>query len=173
MPNVIVTHKLTKLYGGRPVVDSLDLRVPQGTVYGFLGRNGAGKSTTIKMLLGMVHSDRGTAEIFGEEVTRLRPETRARIAYLAEGHPLYRWMAIGQMASFTRAFCPRWKQPLLEQVLDHFALSKRAKIGRLSAGQRAQVSLALAVAADHRNCWCSTIPRSGSTQWCAATSSNR
>jgi ABC-2 type transport system ATP-binding protein len=148
MPDVIVTQRLTKYYDRRAVVDNLDLRVPQGTVYGLLGRNGAGKSTAIKMLLGMVHPDFGGAEVFGEEAGRLRPETRSRIAYLAEGHPLYRWMTIGEAVRFTRAFYPAWNNSLLEQILDHFGLSPRAKIKRLSKGERAQVSLALAVSAD-------------------------
>ena len=100
------------------------------------------------MLLGMVHPDFGHAELFGEDSFHLRPETRSRIAYLAEGHPLYRWMTIGQAVRFTRAFYPRWNDALLEQILDHFGLSTRAKIRRLSGGERAQVSLALAVASD-------------------------
>lgn len=148
MTDVIVTHRLTKFYGARPVVHALDLRVPRGCVYGFLGRNGAGKSTAIKMLMGMVEPSCGGAELFGEEAGRLRPETRARIAYLAEGHPLYRWMSVGDAVRFTRSFYPTWNQKLLDQILDHFELARRAKIGRLSNGQRAQVSLALAVAPD-------------------------
>ncbi len=146
MADVIATHRLTKYYDGRPAVDALDLRVPQGSVYGLLGRNGAGKSTAIKMLLGMVHPDSGRAELFGEDCGRLRPETRSRIAYLAEGHPLYRWMTVGEAVRFARAFHPTWNDKLLEQILDHFELSRRAKIRRLSNGQRAQVSLAIAVA---------------------------
>lgn len=148
MSDAIVTRSLTKYYGGRAVVQSLDLRVPQGCVYGFLGRNGAGKSTTIKMLTGMVHADSGQAFLLGEEVSQLSPGTRARIAYLAEGHPLYRWMSVDEMARFARAFYPAWNDTLLEQILDHFRLPRRGKIRRLSNGQRAQLSLALAVAPD-------------------------
>jgi ABC-2 type transport system ATP-binding protein len=150
MADVIVTHRLTKYYDAQCVVDGLDLRVAQGTVYGLLGRNGAGKSTTIKMLLGMVHPSYGRAEVLGEDSAQLRPETRARIAYLAEGHPLYRWMTIGQAVCFNRAFyqSERWNQRLLEQILDHFELSPKRKIRRLSRGQQAQVALALAVATD-------------------------
>jgi ABC-2 type transport system ATP-binding protein len=145
MGDVIVTAGLTKYYDGRPVVHALDLHVPQGCVYGFLGRNGAGKTTTIKMLLGMVHPDVGRAELFGEEATELTPETKARIAYLAEGHPLYKWMSVGQAVKFTRSFYPTWNDELAGRILDHFGLSPKAKIGKLSNGQRAQVSLALAV----------------------------
>jgi ABC-2 type transport system ATP-binding protein len=148
MPDVIATHRLTKYYDRRPVVNNLELRVPQGSVYGLLGRNGTGKTTTIKMLLGMVHPDFGRSELLGEDSFHLRPETRSKIAYLAEGHPLYRWMSIGQAVRFARAFYPRWNDALLEQILDHFGLSTRARIKRLSGGERAQVSLALAVASD-------------------------
>ena len=115
------------------------LRVAQGLVYGLLGRNGAGKSTLIKMLLGMVHPDYGLAEVFGEEALDLRPETRARIAYLAEGHPLYQWMTVGQAVRFARAFYRNWNGDLLEQILDHFELSRRAKDPAALHGQRAQV----------------------------------
>jgi ABC-2 type transport system ATP-binding protein len=148
MPDMIVTHRLTKYYDRRRVVDALDLHVAQGRVYGLLGRNGAGKSTVIKMLLGMVHPDYGRAEVLGEDALQLRPATRARIAYLAEGHPLYRWMTVGEAVRFARAFYPNWNGRLLDQILDHFQLSPRARIRRLSNGERAQVSLALAVAAD-------------------------
>lgn len=148
MSDVIVTRRLTKHYGPKCVVDSLNLRVSQGTVYGFLGRNAAGKSTAIKMMLGMVKPSFGRVELFGENAQELPPETRSRIAYLAEGHPLYRWMTVGDAVRFTRAFYPTWNDELLEQILDHFELARRAKIRRLSGGQRAQVSLALAVAPD-------------------------
>jgi ABC-2 type transport system ATP-binding protein len=148
MPDVIVTDRLTKYYGAHCAVDGLNLRVAQGSVYGLLGRNGAGKTTAIKMLLGMAQPSYGRAEVLGEDSLSLRPETRARIAYLAEGHPLYRWMTIGQAVRFTRPFYAQWNQHLLEQILDHFELSQRRRIGRLSRGQQAQVALALAVATD-------------------------
>lgn len=148
MDHVIETRKLTKYYGSKCVVDGLDLRVPRGSVYGFLGRNGTGKSTTIRMLLGLVHPTRGSAAVLGEDSADLSPEARRRIAYLAEGHPIYRWMSVRDAVLFTRAFYPQWNQTLLDQILDHFELSPRQKIRRLSNGQRAQVSLALAVASD-------------------------
>jgi ABC-2 type transport system ATP-binding protein len=148
MNDAIVTSGLTKYYGTRCVVNSLDLRVPQGSVYGLLGRNGSGKSTTIKMLLGFVKPDRGSAELLGENIDALAPSTRARIAYIAEGHPFLRWMTVGEAVRFTRSFYSHWNGELLDQILDHFALPRRAKIRRLSNGQRAQVSLALAVAPD-------------------------
>lgn len=144
----IETRGLTKYYGGRPVVHALDLKVPAGTVYGFLGRNGAGKSTTIRMLTGMVAPDFGEARVLGEPAAELAPATRARIAYIAENHPLYGWMTIDGIEAFTRPFYEKWNRPLFEQIVDHFELPREKKLRKLSNGQRAQVSLALAVAPD-------------------------
>src|SRR5262252_2367970 len=99
--DAIRTDRLTKYYGGRKVVEDLCLRVPEGCVYGLLGRNGAGKSTTLKMLVGLVHPDHGHFELLGEDGAALSTRTRGRIAYLAEGHPLYGWMTVGQAVAFT------------------------------------------------------------------------
>ncbi len=148
MEDAIVIDGLTKYYDDRPVVNQLRLRVPTGCVYGLLGRNGAGKSTLIKMLLGLVHGDLGSARLLGAETPELPPEIRARIAYLAEGHPLYGWMTVAQAVRFTRGFYPVWRERFLAGILDHFGISPKAKIRRLSNGQRAQVSLALALAPD-------------------------
>ena len=148
MEDAIRTDRLTKSYGRRKVVDQLDLRVPPGCVYGLLGRNGAGKSTTLKMLAGMVRPDRGRAELLGEDAQALSPETRARIAYLAEGHRLYGWMTVRQALAFTASFHSGAGREEAEGLLEHFGLPPGAKIGRLSKGQRAQVSLALALAPD-------------------------
>ena len=148
MADAIVTNRLTKYYGDRCVVNSLNLRFPEGTVYGLLGRNGSGKSTTIKMLMGMVCADRGGATMLGDDIVQLSPDVRSRVAYIAEGHPLYRWMTVQEAVRFTRSFYASWNDELLDQILDHFALPRRRKIRRLSNGQRAQVSLALAVAPD-------------------------
>src|SRR5438874_8061649 len=115
MADAIVMHRLTKSYGGRKVVNNLSLRVPEGTVYGLLGRNGAGKSTTLKMLVGMVHPDFGRFELLGESGAALSPATRGRIAFLAEGHPLYGWMTVGQAAKFTLAFYPVAKPDRVER----------------------------------------------------------
>lgn len=146
--DAITTHQLTKNYGSKQAVRCLDLRVPVGCVYGFLGRNGAGKSTTTKMLTGMIQPDYGRVELLGQDITTMPAEERQRIAYHAEGHPLYSWMTIPEIVRFTRRFYRNWNQRLLDQIFDHFELPSRVKIGRLSKGQQAQVSLALGVAPD-------------------------
>lgn len=148
MADAIITDRLTKYYDDRRVVDSLSLRVPEGCVYALLGRNGAGKSTTIRMLMGLLHPDFGTAQVLGEDVAELSPQTRAQIAWVGEGHPLYRWMTVDGAIRLAQPLYENWNGDLVSQILDHFGIPGKKRLFQLSNGQKAQVSLALAVAPD-------------------------
>ncbi len=144
--NVIETRGLTRYFGSRCVVDALDLSVPRGCIFGFLGRNGAGKSTTIRMLLGLLAPTRGSASVLGFDSTRLPPQARARIGYLAEGHHVYGWMSVAECGRFQSAFYPRWNHRVFQSVLSHFGLKADARAGDLSRGERAGLCLALTLA---------------------------
>ena len=144
----IETDKLTRYYNDRCAVNQVTFRVPEGCVYGLLGPNGSGKTTTIKMLLGLLKPTRGTARLFGCESHRLPPALRDRIGYVAEGHELYRSASIRDLADFQRAFFSKWNGRSFKQMLDHFRLLPKQRIRHLSNGQRAQVSLALTLACD-------------------------
>ena len=86
----------------------------------------------------MVQSDAGQAWLLGENSRELRPTTgRARIAYLAEGHPLYRWMSVGEAVRFTRGFYDTWQQSFLDGFFDDFGIYGAGENRRLSNGQRA------------------------------------
>ncbi|MGI4789943.1 MAG: ABC transporter ATP-binding protein [Janthinobacterium lividum] len=144
--NVIETRGLTRYFGKRCVVDALDLTVPRGCIFGFLGRNGAGKSTTIRMLLGLIAPTRGSASVLGHDSRALTPEVRARIGYLAEGHHVYGWMSVADCGHFQSAFYPNWNDRVFQSVLSHFGLKSTARAGDLSRGERAGLCLALTLA---------------------------
>jgi len=144
--NVIETRGLTRYFGRRCVVDSLDLTVPRGCIFGFLGRNGAGKSTTIRMLLGLLAPTRGSASVLGYDSAALPPEVRARIGYLAEGHHVYGWMSVRECGRFQSSFYPNWNDRIFGSVLSHFGLKQEARAGDLSRGERAGLCLALTLA---------------------------
>ena len=144
--NVIETRGLTRYFGRRCVVDALDLSVPRGCIFGFLGRNGAGKSTTIRMLLGLLAPTRGSAQVLGFDSRALPPEVRARIGYLAEGHHVYGWMSVAECGRFQSAFYPRWSDRVFQSVLSHFGLKAQSQAGDLSRGERAGLCLALTLA---------------------------
>jgi ABC-2 type transport system ATP-binding protein len=142
----IQTGGLTRYFGSKCAVDSVSFSVPRGSVFAFIGRNGAGKTTTIRMLLGLLEPTRGTSTILGFESMTLPPEARARIGYMAEGHPVYGWMRVGQYAGFQRGFYEHWNQQIFASVIDYFAISPRTRAGHLSHGQRAGLHLAMTLA---------------------------
>ena len=82
MKDVIVTQKLTKMYGDKAAVSSMDMHVKQGDIYGFIGRNGSGKSTTLKMLCGLAFPTQGSIRVFGQSLSR--ESVRKRIGVLIE-----------------------------------------------------------------------------------------
>jgi ABC-2 type transport system ATP-binding protein len=143
---VIVACGLTRYFGGKRAVDGVSFRVPRGSVFAFIGRNGAGKTTTIRMILGLLEPTRGSSAILGHDSARLPPEVRARIGYMAEGHPVYGWMRIGQYGRFQSGFYPRWNQDLFAAVIDHFSIDPRTRAGHLSHGQRAGLHMAMTLA---------------------------
>jgi len=144
---VLETEGLTKYYGRTLAVDHLDLKVPKGCICGFLGRNAAGKTTAIKMMLGFLEPTVGSGAIFGCSSQNLTPAVRQRIGYVTEGHKLFGWMSIGRIGKFQRAFFPgQWDDKFFADMIEYFGLSKKQKVKSLSIGQRAQVSLALALA---------------------------
>jgi ABC-2 type transport system ATP-binding protein len=143
---VIQTRGLTRYFGSKCAVDQVTLGVPRGSVFALLGRNGSGKSTITRMLLGLLEPTRGSAVVLGEDCQHLSPANRGRIGYVAEGHPLIGWMRVRDLAAFQRTFYPRWDGKLCSRILDHFGLSEKARTAHVSRGQRAGISLALALA---------------------------
>jgi len=143
---VIQVRGLTRYFGRKCAVDTVSFNVPRGSVFAFIGRNGAGKTTTIRMILGLLEPTRGSSSILGYESMTLPPEARARIGYMAEGHPVYRWMRVGKYANFQQGFYSHWNQETFANVIDYFAIDPRTRAGHLSHGQRAGLHLAMTLA---------------------------
>jgi len=146
--DVIQTHLLTKSYRDEEAVRALNLSVGQGRITAFIGRNGAGKSTTIKMLLGMVRPTAGEATILGTPISDAERscEVRRRVAYVAENKPLYRYMTVGQMIRFARSFYGDWSAEIARKLLREYQLPADRKIKSLSKGMRTKLALLLALA---------------------------
>jgi ABC-type multidrug transport system ATPase subunit len=138
---------LRKSYGKHAALNGLDLRVPAGSVFGFLGRNGAGKTTTIKHLLGFIKADSGSAHILGQAVTdsSVSLGIRRRIGFVTEEKGLYPYMTVDGIIRFTRPFFPRWRRDLEQRYLDMFDLPRGKSIAQLSKGMRSKLMLLLAI----------------------------
>ena len=144
---IIETKNLKKSYGEKPAVDGIDLAVERGSIHGFLGRNGSGKTTTIKMLLGLTHPTSGEARVFG-----LRPEDRKegvrirqRVGFVSEDKGLYDYVKVEQMISFTRSFFPNWDREMEERLIELFELPLKQSVRKLSKGMRTKLALLLAL----------------------------
>jgi len=144
---IIETSQLCKSFKGKPALRGLDLRVPAGSIFGFLGRNGAGKTTTIKTLMGLLRADSGAAHVFGTPVADAdrSSEIRSRIGFVTEDKELYPYMTVEQIIRFTRPFFPKWRDDLEQRYLKMFDLPPKRKIPDLSKGMRTKLMMLLAI----------------------------
>ncbi len=138
--------RLTHWYGARRALHDLTLEVPRGSIFAMLGRNGAGKSTAIRCLLGFQQPTNGTASILGHDSSDLPPAARGRIGYVSEGQKLVRWMRVRDIVAFQRATFPTFDASLADSYLKRLRLDVKARVRTLSNGQRAQLALVLALA---------------------------
>ena len=145
---VILTHNLTKSYGELAAVRELNLSVEPNSITAFLGQNGAGKSTTIKMLLGMVRPSSGEGTVLGKRITNAEENRamRQRVAYVAEDKPLYGYMTVEQTMRFASSFYTDWHTDSARRLLNEYKLPPQRKIKTLSKGMRTKLALLLAFA---------------------------
>lgn len=148
MDYIIETKDLGKQFGTFHAVRGLNLRVARNQVTGFLGRNGAGKSTTIKMLLGMTHPTSGSGLLLGRSILDAKENVEARreVAYCGEDKQLYAYMTVAQLIRFTASFYPDWRSEVASRLLEQFQLPQDRKVKALSKGMRTKLALLLALA---------------------------
>ena len=136
---------LHKRYGRVPALNGLTLRVDRGQVYGFLGRNGAGKSTALRVIMGITRPERGTVTLFGAPAKPSDVRPRMRIGYVAQEQHFYDWMTPERLGKFVGAFYPTWDDARYRDLLRRFDVPQR-KSGTFSGGMKVKLALALALA---------------------------
>jgi ABC-2 type transport system ATP-binding protein len=137
---------VTVRYGRKTAVDGVTLSVAPGSVYALLGRNGTGKSSLVRCLLGMLRPDGGHAELFGEDIWRHRTKLMDRVGVVPEEADAPPEMRVRDLGWFSSKLYSRWQQPAFDSRIGRFGIAPAARIGELSKGQKKQVSLALALA---------------------------
>lgn len=141
----VETMGLTKLYGGKAAVKDLNLRVGEGQIYGFIGRNGAGKSTTLKMISGLASSTQGEVSLFGKPLSD--PVVRRRLGVLIEEAGLYPNMTARQNVVMRAKCMGLAEEKSIDQVLDLTGLSNTGKkqVKHFSMGMKQRLGVALAL----------------------------
>ena len=130
----------------RWAVRHLDLEVPAGAVYGLLGQNGAGKSTVLRLLLGLLRPHEGRVEVLGHHPQAEPVAVKERVGYVAEALELYPWMTVEELIGFVARYRPQWDRELAGRLRESFGLAPDRRVGELSRGQRAMAGLLLALA---------------------------
>ncbi|HWB61032.1 MAG TPA: ABC transporter ATP-binding protein [Chthoniobacteraceae bacterium] len=143
---IIETSHLCRSFGGVAALRDLSLSVPRGSVYGFLGRNGAGKTTAIKILAGLIRADGGEARVLGRDPFAFTLEDRRRVGYLSEKQILPPNFKTGKLIAFCAQFYPRWDHARVDDLVRRFRIDLGQKISNLSQGTQRQVAFILALA---------------------------
>ncbi|HEY7287241.1 MAG TPA: ABC transporter ATP-binding protein [Vicinamibacterales bacterium] len=144
---VIEAVDLHKRYEDVEALRGLSFAVPAGSICGFLGRNGAGKTTAIKVLLGMARPTSGQARVFGLPASEDQPgvDIRRRTGFVSDEKELYDSMTAAEMIRFTAGFFSRWRQDLEQRYIRRFDLPLERRVKALSRGTRTRLALLLAL----------------------------
>jgi len=127
-------------------LEEIHFELPTGSIMGFIGANGAGKSTTIRILMGLVHQDTGTVEVLGHPMPADQAAAKMDIGFVSEDMRLYGAAPLAWHMEFLRGIYPRWDQSYAENLARRFDLKPEQKIKGLSHGQRVKAALLLALA---------------------------
>ena len=146
MEPVIQLKNAVKRFGGQTALADISLEIPPGVVFALLGENGAGKTTAIKLLLGLEEPSSGQARVLGLDSRRDGLEIRRRVGYVPERPTLYEWMTVAEIGWFTAGFYDAAYLPRYETLVAQYHLPPDRKIKELSKGMRAKVALSLALA---------------------------
>ena len=145
-PPLIDIRRLSRQFGDKKALAEVSLVVPRGGVFGLIGGNGAGKTTIIKHVLGLLKAQTGSVRVFGLDPVENPVGTLGRIGYLSEDRDLPNWMRVGELLRYTQAFFPTWDEAFAEELREAFDLDPQAKVKTLSRGQRARAGLLVALA---------------------------
>ncbi|MFT4301063.1 MAG: ABC transporter ATP-binding protein [Desulfovibrio sp.] len=143
MEEMVCCRALRHSYHGTEVLHGIDFSVRRGEVVGLLGKNGAGKSTSINILMGFMQPDSGLCSVMGHPSHSIPPQVRARIGLLHEGFTQYNFMTIAEIERFYAAFYPQWDSTVYYDLVNRMGVPANRRITRLSCGQRSQVTLGL------------------------------
>ena len=142
--NVLEVRELRKTYPAVTLKD-VSLDVPQGAIVGFIGRNGAGKSTTLKSILGLVHPDGGMVRAFGLDYAANEAAIRRRIGVVLGGIDFYPKKKVGVITDVTRRFYSNWDEDKYRHYLELFAIDESKRVDQLSSGMKVKYMIALAL----------------------------
>ncbi len=147
MSELLRIEHLSKSFGRKQVLKDLSLSVESGRVYGLLGRNGEGKTTLARILMGVIPADGGVITFKGRRIGFGQSAYKREFGYVPEDPFFYEDMTIRGLVNFNARFYPRWDRKRIAADLERFGLDPKSRFGTLSRGQKLKLGLAVALAA--------------------------
>lgn len=146
MSTVFCLRKVTKRFGQQVALDTVSLAAGRGQVVAMLGENGAGKTTAIRILLGLLDADNGSSHVFNMNSCLHGEEIRRMVGYLPDRPSVYKWMTVTEIGWFAAGFYPQGYLSRYQELVRRFEVPEDRKLKHLSKGMLAKVSLSLAMA---------------------------
>ena len=146
MSNAIETKNLHRRMGRTFEIRDLSLSVPTGSIYGFLGPNGSGKTTTVRLMLGLLRHTGGTITVLGRPIPGDAPRVLARTGYVPERPHLYSTFTVGEAMRYHASFYSSWDQRRAEDLTRRFGLDAASRVSQLSKGETGKLMMLLALA---------------------------
>lgn len=142
---VIEASHLSLRYGGVTVLNDVSLSIAPGSVVGLVGRNGAGKTSLLRCLLGLTLPAAGHARLYGCDSRELTDDVRRRLGYVAQSPELYDWLRVREQVALFGRLYPGWRQERARELCARFELREGSRVSTLSPGERQRLAIVLAM----------------------------
>ena len=143
---VLKLEKVSKSYGDKQVLKNIDLSIKKGTIMGLVGKNGAGKTTMIKALLGLLKLDDGKASLFDQDSWDLPPEIKQKLGYVPQTINMFDgWMTVAAIIEYVSVFYDNWNNDKVDKLLNDWHIDPKSRFRSLSEGEKQKVAIILAM----------------------------
>jgi len=148
MGEILKIENLSKSFGRKIVLENYNMTLEKGKVYGLLGKNGEGKTTLIRIIMGVIPADKGEIFYKNKRVKFNDTSYKKEVGYIPEENIFFGWMRMKELLDFNSSFYPTWNHQKAEEYLKRFSLDKKTKIKNLSRGMKLKLGLIVALASE-------------------------
>ncbi|MGB2763556.1 MAG: ABC transporter ATP-binding protein [Candidatus Aminicenantaceae bacterium] len=148
MSEILNIISLDKSFGQKKVLENFNMTLQEGKVYGLLGNNGEGKTTLIRMIMGIIPSNKGEIFYKNQKIEFKHSAYKKEIGYIPEESFFYSWMTIKDLLDLNSSFYPKWNSKKAHEFLERFSLDNKVRIRTLSRGMKLKLGLIVALASE-------------------------
>jgi len=148
MSEILRINNLSKSFGRKKVLENFNMALDKGKVYGLLGKNGEGKTTLIRMIMGIIPSDKGEILYKDEKIKFNDTSYKKEVGYIPEDSFFFSWMTIKELLDLNSSFYPKWNSKKADEYLERFSLDRKMRIRHLSRGMKLKLGLIAALASE-------------------------